>query len=122
LCELDDAYMNSGYHAMKMWKRLRYSIVALAIESSMFYVRTNDLDRALYCDRLLAQLNPKQPYWYFKLAQSYARKDDLRNTIQYLEQAIELGFRNVNNIKNAKEFIKFEGKKKFIKFINSLDN
>jgi len=113
---------DSNYFTVKMVKRLRYRLFAVAIESSNLYSDNNDLERALYCNKLLVILNKKQPYWYFRLAQNHAKLNAYRQTLLNLEKAIRFGFKNKAAIINGKEFEKFKTKKKFHSFIESLNN
>ena len=121
--KFDDNYKdNIDYFIAKMWNRLRYSYMAMVIESSNLYIRKNKFEQGLYCDRLLVVLHPNQSRWYFRLAKSYARKNDLIHTIYNLKKAINLGYENYENIKDVEEFLKFKNKKKFERFLNSLNN
>lgn len=113
---------DSNYFTVKMVKRLRYRLFAVAIESSNVYSDNNDLERALYCNKLLVILNKEQPYLYFRLAQNQAKLNMYRQTLSNLEKAIELGFKNIDAITNEKEFEKFKTKKKFHAFLESLNN
>jgi predicted esterase len=123
LITFDASYMNNNDHfTSKMGKRLRNSFSALAYESSNFYTRTKSLEQRLYCDRILLLLHPERPYFHFRLAQTYAEKSDLKNTLFNLKKASELGFANMERIRHDAAFNKFKGKKKFDKFLRSLDN
>lgn len=99
----------------KMLKRLKYSIFAGAYESSMGYVYAKKYKHALYCDQLLVYFNPAQAYWYYRVAQSYARNDDFKHTIRNLKKAKELGLRRFQAIEQLPLFSKFKQKKKFQK-------
>ncbi|WP_298515642.1 acetylxylan esterase [uncultured Kordia sp.] len=99
----------------KMLKRLKYSIFAGAYESSMGYIYAEKYQHALYCDQLLVYFNPEQAYWYFRVAQSYARNDDFKHTIRNLKKAKELGLQRFQAIQQSPLFAKFKQKKKFKK-------
>jgi hypothetical protein len=118
---LDDAIENSkDFEEVKMYKRVRYSLHAGAIESSNAFIRNGKGNHALYCDKLLTLYNTEKPYWYFRLAQSYARIDDYSSTIRQLKKAIKLGFNRKNYIENAIEFKNYKDKKEFVKLLSSL--
>ncbi|QHI36221.1 hypothetical protein IMCC3317_15800 [Kordia antarctica] len=99
----------------KMLKRLKQSIFAGAYESSMGYVGAKKNKHALYCDQLLVYFNPDQAYWYYRVAQSYARNDNFTRTIRNLKKAKELGLQRFEAIQNLPLFAKFKQKKKFKK-------
>ncbi|MGH1385767.1 hypothetical protein [Kordia sp.] len=99
----------------KMLKRLKYSIFAGAYESSMGYIYAKKYKHALYCDQLLVYFNPTQAYWYYRVAQSYARNDDFKHTIRNLKKAKELGLQRFQAIEQLPLFAKFKQKKKFKK-------
>jgi hypothetical protein len=105
---------------LKMKKRLLYSFYAAAIESSAYYIANKKYYQALYCDKLLVKLNPNQGYWYFRLAKSYARQNDLKNTLNNLEKSIELKYLTYEKVLNVVEFSIFNNKKRFQLLINSL--
>lgn len=98
-----------------MLKRLKYTVFAGAYESSMGYIGAKKYKHALYCDQLLVYFNPAQAYWYYRLAQSYARNDDFKHTIRNLKKAKELGLQRFQAIKDVPLFDKFKQKKKFQK-------
>lgn len=99
----------------KMLKRLKYSVFAGAYESSIGYVYAKKYKHALYCDQLLVHFNPTQAYWYYRVAQSYARNDDFKHTIRNLKKAKELGLQRFQAIQQLPLFSKFKQKKKFQK-------
>jgi hypothetical protein len=99
----------------KMLKRLKYTVFAGAYESSMSYIGAKKYKHALYCDQLLVYFNPEQAYWYYRVAQSYARNDDLKHTVRNLKKAKELGLRRFQAIQTLPLFAKFKQKKKFQK-------
>lgn len=107
---------NVNVDEVKMYKRLRYSLFAGAIESSRSFVRNKKFKQALYCDNLLILFNADQAYWYYRLAKSYARLDKFSQTITNLEKAIALGF-SKKDIENTTVFQKFKIKKRFIKLL-----
>lgn len=113
---------NSDYFTAKMGKRLRNSFMALAYESSNFYIGQKSLVQRLYCDKILVILHPDRPYWYFRLALTYADMDDMNRAIYNLKKARKLGFPNIEWFKSAKAFDKFKGKRKFDKFLASLNH
>jgi len=120
---LDENYKDStNYFALKMWKRLRYSLMAMAYESSTVYQNNNRLNQEIYCNKLMTVMVPKQPFYHIRLARSYAKSDDLTNTVQSLKDALEVGYEDKEYIRSAKEFSKFKGKKKFDKFLDSITN
>lgn len=102
-------------HRAKMLKRLKYTLFAGAYESSMGYISAKKYKHALYCDQLLVYFNPDQAYWYYRLAQSYARNNDFKHTIRNLKKAKKLGLQRFQAIENAPLFAKFNQKKKFKK-------
>ncbi|WP_420574407.1 hypothetical protein [Kordia sp.] len=104
---------------VKMLKRLKSTLFAGVYESSMGYIGAKKYKHALYCDQLLVYFNPEQAYWYYRVAQSYARNDDFKHTIRNLKKAKELGLQRFNEIQNAPLFAKFKQKKKFKKLFES---
>ncbi len=116
LRELNIAIVNAkDEQKSKMLKRLKQTVFAGAYESSMGYVSAKKYKHALYCDQLLVYFNPEQAYWYYRVAQSYARNDDLKHTIRNLKKAKALGLRRFQAIKEVPLFAKFKQKKKFQK-------
>ncbi|MEM6720401.1 MAG: hypothetical protein AAF611_13835 [Bacteroidota bacterium] len=103
----------------KMLKRLKYSLFAGAYESSMSYLYAKKYKHTLYCDQLLVHFNPDQPYWYFRVAQSFAHNDDFKHTIRNLKKAKELGLPRFENIQQFPLFAKFKHKKKFQKLFEA---
>ena len=99
----------------KMLKRLKGMLFAGTFESSMSYVNAEKFQHALYCDQLLVYLNPDQAYWYYRVAQSYARTDNFQRTIKNLKKAKELGLQRFEAIEDVALFAKFKQKKKFKK-------
>ena len=99
----------------KMLKRLKGMLFAGTFESSMSYVNAEKFQLALYCDQLLVYLNPDQAYWYYRVAQSYARTDNFQRTIKNLKKAKELGLQRFEAIEDVALFAKFKQKKKFKK-------
>jgi len=103
--DLEENYVNSeDYFTKKMGKRLRNRIQAVAVETSMFQRNSKRFDTVLYCDNLLVHLNPKQPYWQIRLAESHAMNNNHKEAKKHLGKAIEMGFKNKDYIKNNKAF------------------
>ena len=99
----------------KMLKRLKGVLFAGTYESSMSYIAAKKYKHALYCDQLLTLLRPTQAYWYYRLAQSYARLNDLKYTVRNLKKAKELGLQRFHKIQDLPLFAQFKPKKKFKK-------
>jgi hypothetical protein len=115
LKQLDADIRNATTERAKMLKRLKYALFAGTYESSMGYMYAKKYKHALYCDQLLVYFNPDQAYWYFRVAQSYARNDDFKHTIRNLKKAKELGLPRFQAIPQLPVFAKFKQKKKFQK-------
>ncbi len=112
---------HQDFFSLKMMKRIRYRLMAMAIENSNAFIASKQFNHALYCDNLLVLMYPDRPYWSFRLAQSYARLDNFSSSLYHLKKAVQKGFKDVQNIKTSKSFEKFKSKKKFQKFLESLD-
>ncbi len=117
----DDILKKDNYFTNKMGKRLHSRIRAVAYETSMFQRNGDKLDTVIYCDRLLVQLNPTQPYWLYRLAESYAMNNDAKNTRVNLQMAVDKGFDNIDQIKNNPVFMKLKGNKKLKDFLDGLN-
>jgi hypothetical protein len=119
---LDADIAKASPQKAKMLKRLKYTLFAGAYESSMGYMYAKKYKHALYCDQLLVYFNPEQAYWYFRVAQSYARNDDFKQTIRNLKKAKELGLPRFQVIPQLPIFAKFKEKKKFQKLFEASKN
>lgn len=109
----DEVSKEKNIQKLKMLKRLKYTIFAGIYESSMMFIGNKKYQHALYCDHVLVHFNPEQAYWYFRLAESYARNDNFSKAIQHLKKAKELGLRGFQRVENAPVFAKFKNKRKF---------
>ena len=103
----------------KMLKRLKYTVYAGIYESSMMFIGSEKYKHALYCDHVLVHFNPEQAYWYYRLAESYARNDNFSSTIKQLKKAKELGLKGFQRVENAPVFAKFKNKRKFKKLFEN---
>ena len=112
---------NENLELKKMYLRLKNRLFAVAYETSVIYYDTKNWKSALYCDRLLVVLDPERPYWYFRVAQSYAYNHQFNATLKNLEKAISLGFKRKDLIKTTEVFKKYHSKKKFKTFLESLE-
>ena len=123
LKELNEEYIESDdYFKRKLGKRTQFRLKATANESSMMQRNTKRLDRAIYCDKLLVQINPEEPWTYYRLAETYAMNNDAKNARANLELAIEKGFEHYDIIKKNSQFSKFKNDKKFTIFLRNLDS
>ena len=123
LKQLEENYLKSdNYFLKKMGKRVHFKIKATAYEVSMFQRIGGRFDKAIYCDKLLVQISPEEPWTYYRLAETYAMNNDAKNTRINLQEAVDKGFKEVSRIKSNALFIKFEKDKKFAEFLSSIDN
>lgn len=106
----------------KMIKRIRYRIMATAIESSNAFLWNKKIRKAFYCDSLLTIIRPNMPRAYFRLAQSYARINKYPEVIRNLKKAIELGFNSKRILFGVKEFKSYHEKKEFNELLNLVNN
>ncbi|WP_430409541.1 hypothetical protein [Kordia sp.] len=111
----DEIEAEKNNQKLKMLKRLRYTVYAGIYESSVLFTNSKKYQHALYCDHVLIHFRPKQAYWFYRLAESYARNNDLGNTITYLKKAKELGLQGFERVENAPVFAKYKDKRKFKK-------
>ncbi len=88
----------------------------------MFQRTGKRMDKAIYCDKLLVQIYPEEPYWSYRLAETYAINNDAKNTRVNLQLALEKGFEHYDIIKNNSQFAKFKSDKKFANFLQNLDS
>ena len=112
--ESDDPYIQ------KLYKRLKYRLFAMAIENGNVHRGMNNWQQAIYCDRLLTIMFPKNPSWNFRLATGYAQLDNLGKTLKHLKKAVELGLEDHAQIKENPTFTRFADSKKYIRFIETL--
>lgn len=112
----------SSEYLSKMLKRICFQIMATAFESSKAFEGMNRMDKVLYCHQLITHIYPEQAYWYFKLAETYAKANDAKHTRINLQKAIDNGFENTSLITNNPLFSKFKGHKKFDAFLISLND
>jgi len=119
---LDDGIVNHNDLMLKnMYSRLRNRLSAVAYENSVIYRDSNKWIQALYCDNLLVILHPDHPYWYFRVAESYANNDQFNATLKNLEKAMSLGFKRKDLISSSKFFKRYDSKKKFKEFLKTLE-
>lgn len=112
---------NNDLMLKNMYTRLRNRLSAVAYENSVIYRNSNKWIQALYCDKLLVIFHPDHPYWYFRVAESFAKNDQFNPTLKNLEKAISLGFKRKNLIKTSEAFQNYHSKKKFKAFLESLE-
>jgi len=93
----------------------------MAYEYSEFFEGSHELKKTLYCDQLFAILAPNEPYYFLRLAKTYAKTNDIYHTVSNLKNAFDLGFKDVDYINSEEVFNKFKGKKKFDKFLISIN-
>ena len=123
LKQFEVKYLNSdNYFIRKMGKRIQFRIKAAAFEGSQFERTGRRIDKAIYCDKLLVQIHPKEPYWNYRLAETYAINNDAKNTRNNLEEALQKGFDQVGLIKGNPHFTKFKTNKKFAAFLKGLNS
>ncbi len=113
----DDIERAENNMQLKMYKRVRYSVFAGVIESSNAYRRANAYNHMVYCDKLLTIFNPRQWYWYFRLAQSYALLNDEASVIRNLKKAIKHGYTRISTISTVAEFKPLLENKRFKNFL-----
>ncbi len=102
----------------KAYERLKYALQAGTYESSESFIYKKDFKRALYCDQLSVLLRPQNPYFYYRLAVSYARNNDFSNTISNLKKSKELNFRYFKQTQRTPEFLKYKERRRFLKLYN----
>lgn len=103
--KLEGKYVNSEQiHYQNLGIRLRQSLFAMAYESSNGYIQNKEFNKALYCDQLLIVLQPKSQYTQFRVAQSYARVNNMKKLLEHLEQALQLGLKDMEYLRKTKEF------------------
>jgi len=119
---LDDGIVNNNDLMLKnMYTRLRNRLSAVAYENSVIYRNSNKWIQALYCDNLLVVFYPNHPYWYFRVAESYANNNQFNPTLKNLEKSMSLGFKRKDLITSSKIFKRYDSKKKFKEFLKTLE-
>ncbi len=104
----------------KMYQRLSYAVFALAVETSNVYSVNKDFQRSLYCDKLLTIINPKQGYWFFRLAKSYANLGNETEVVENLKLAMSLGFNDKSQILNSMELKPYLSSKRIKRLVSEL--
>lgn len=118
---LEEGFLNSGdILKEKMGKRILFRIKAIAYEGSMMQRNGRRKDKAIYCDKLLTQLFSEEPYWNYRLAETYAMNHDAKNARVNLQLALDKGFDDYRMILGNPEFKKLMNDKKFQAFYNKL--
>jgi len=119
ITKLDENYKGHNELAyQKMWKRIRYHLFTMAIETSFGQVRNKKFKQALYCDRLLVIQRKNDPYVHYRLAQSYSRLYKLQQTLSHLKIALEKGIKK-QQIAKTPAFDKYQNNSLFIALLEN---
>lgn len=100
------------------YERIKFLLQGGVYQSSMTYAVSKDFKRALYCDQLSTLFHPKNPYFYYRLAVSYARNNDFSNAIKNLKRSKKLNLRDFQKTQHTPEFSQYKKRRKFIKLYN----
>ena len=104
----------------RLARRVLSQLLIQAIESAQAALRNNKVDLAVVNFQLAKQIDTKNPNLVFELARVFALKRDKRSTLETLEEAVSLGFKDLGRLKSEVAFGFVSADPRFRKLSDSL--
>jgi len=105
-----------------MLERVLNFLGAMAIETSMLHIYRKQYDMALVGIKVWYGVTKNQMYGNWWFAKIYALKGDSTKSIGYLEEMVEMGFKNKNALETEVAFSDMRKTEKFQKLIDKMGN
>ncbi|MDC8006214.1 hypothetical protein POV27_19330 [Aureisphaera galaxeae] len=119
--KLREDYSEASDAALKqLGARVENMLFAAAIETANNKLIEKDVEKAIYCHRLLEIFSPEAPYPQFLLAKDYALLNDKTKMLEHLYSAKEKGLSERKYIDGEDAFQRFRNDREFTEFVNGL--
>jgi hypothetical protein len=105
----------------RLARRIISQILIASIEESQASLRAKDYDVALANLQLAHEVDQKNANVVFEMARAYALKREKKSAVQFLEQAVALGFKDVARIKAETAFNSFVEDPRYQKLLAALE-
>jgi dienelactone hydrolase len=105
----------------RLARRVLSQVLIQSIESAQAGLRNNKVDLAVINFQLAKEIDTKNPNLVFELARVFALKRDKRSTLETLEEAVSLGFKDSDRLKSEEAFSFVAADPRFRKLSESLN-
>jgi len=105
----------------RLARRIISQILISSIEESQASLRNNDYNVALANLQLAQEVDQKNANIVFEIARVYALKRERKSAVQYLEQAVSLGFKDVARLKAENAFSSVVDDPRYQKLLATLE-
>ncbi len=119
--KLKETYSESDDPALaQLGARIENMLHATAIETANIKLIGKEVEKAIYCHKLLQLFIPNSPYSYFLLAKDYALLGDKAKMMEQLHLAKKNGLSNRKYVDREAAFQNYRNDSGFIEFLNGL--
>lgn len=105
----------------RLARRVLSHLTIESFETAQASLRNNDYDSALANYELVKEIDPKNANVRYEIARLYALKRQKKQALQFLEDAVELGFKDVTRLKADDAFVSLSEEPRFQKLLTSLN-
>jgi dienelactone hydrolase len=104
----------------RLARRLLFGLSARAIETGNFQLQEKNYALAAAQFEFARVVNPQNPFLAYELARAYALNKQKKAALDALEEAVALGFKNIERIKSDEAFANIAQETRFQKLISGI--
>ena len=94
--------------------------IEILLELGNLYTLTGQIQEGLYVDKKLVEIQPKEPIFHYNLACSQSLLGEVNGALDSLQQAIDLGYNNLEYIQEDSDLETIRKDSRFSKLLDHL--
>jgi hypothetical protein len=104
----------------RLARRILSHLTIESYETAQASLRNNDYTTALANYELVKEIDPKSPNVLYEIARIHALRREKKPALQFLEEAVTLGFKDLARLKTDAAFSPFKEDPRFLKLLSGL--
>ena len=105
----------------RLARRILSHLMIESFETAQASMRTNDYSTALANYELVKEIDPKNANVHYEIARMYALKRQKKSALQFLEEAVSLGFKDLSRLKADEAFSLLSEEPRYQKLLSGLN-